>query len=99
MITIFVIVGASNAVNLTDGLDGLAAGCVVFVAIALALFAFLSSHRSLASYLNILYIGGANEIAIFLCAIVGSCLGFLWYNSYPAEILLGDTGSLTLGDC
>lgn len=94
---IFVVAGASNAVNLTDGLDGLAAGCLIMVAGSLALFAFVSNNIELARYLRILYIGGSGEIAIYLCAFIGSCLGFLWYNGYPAQVFMGDTGSLTLG--
>lgn len=97
MITIFVITGASNAVNLTDGLDGLAAGVLVMVAAVLSLFAFLSNHLEMARYLNILYIEGSGEIAIYLCALIGACLGFLWYNGHPAQVFMGDTGSLALG--
>lgn len=94
---IFVITGSSNAVNLTDGLDGLATGCILMVAACLAFIAFVSNHIDLASYLNILYIEGSGEIAIYLCALVGACLGFLWYNGHPAQVFMGDTGSLTLG--
>ncbi len=94
---IFVITGASNAVNLTDGLDGLAAGCLVMVSMVLALFAFLSNHIDLARYLNILYIEGSGEIAVYLFALSGAALGFLWYNGYPAQVFMGDTGSLALG--
>lgn len=93
----FTIAGASNAVNLTDGLDGLAAGCLIIVASSLALFAFVSNHIELAKYLNIIYVEGSGEIAIYLSAFVGACLGFLWYNSHPAQVFMGDTGSLTLG--
>jgi len=94
---VFVITGSSNAVNLTDGLDGLAAGCLVMVSLVLGLFAFLSNHIELARYLNILYIEGSGEIAVLLFAMAGSCLGFLWYNGYPAQVFMGDTGSLSLG--
>lgn len=94
---IFVITGSSNAVNLTDGLDGLAAGCLVMVSMVLALFAFLSNHIDLARYLNILYIEGSGEIAVYLFALAGAALGFLWYNGYPAQVFMGDTGSLALG--
>jgi phospho-N-acetylmuramoyl-pentapeptide-transferase len=97
LLIIFVVAGSSNAVNLTDGLDGLAAGCLIMVAACLALFAFLSNHINLAAYLNILYIEGSGEIAIYLCAFVGACLGFLWYNGHPAQVFMGDTGSLALG--
>lgn len=93
----FVMTGSSNAVNLTDGLDGLASGCCIMVASVLALFAFVSNNVDLARYLNILYIEGSGEIAIFLCGVAGACLGFLWYNGYPAQIFMGDTGSLALG--
>ncbi len=94
---IFVVVGTSNAVNLTDGLDGLAAGCLLMVSLCLALIAFVSNNLDLASYLNILYIEGSGEIAIYLSAFAGACLGFLWYNSHPAQVFMGDTGSLSLG--
>lgn len=93
----FVITGSSNAANLTDGLDGLAAGCMIMVAGCLACIAFMSNHVNVASYLNILYIEGSGEIAIYLCAFIGACLGFLWYNGHPAQVFMGDTGSLTLG--
>jgi phospho-N-acetylmuramoyl-pentapeptide-transferase len=93
----FVITGSSNAVNLTDGLDGLAAGSVIMVASALGIIAFVSNHLDIARYLNILYIEGSGEIAIYLCAMIGACLGFLWYNGHPAQVFMGDTGSLPLG--
>ena len=97
LLFIFVFAGSSNAVNLTDGLDGLAAGSLIMVASALSLVAFLSNNADMASYLNILYIEGSGEVAIYLCALSGACLGFLWYNSHPAQIFMGDIGSLTLG--
>ncbi len=97
LLIVFVITGSSNAVNLTDGLDGLAAGCLVMVSMVLALFAFLSNHIDLARYLNILYIDGSGEIAVYLFAMAGAVLGFLWYNGYPAQVFMGDTGSLALG--
>lgn len=97
LLIIFVVAGSSNAVNLTDGLDGLATGCLIMVASCLALFAFISNHLDLSGYLNILYVEGSGEIAIYLSALVGACIGFLWYNGYPAEIFMGDTGSLALG--
>lgn len=93
----FVITGSSNAANLTDGLDGLAAGCLIIVAGCLAFIAFVSNHITIAGYLNILYIEGSGEIAIYLSALIGACLGFLWYNSHPAQVFMGDTGSLALG--
>jgi phospho-N-acetylmuramoyl-pentapeptide-transferase len=94
---VFVIVGSSNAVNLTDGLDGLAAGCLVMTSTVLAVFAFLSNHIDLSRYLNILYIEKSGEIAIYLFALSGACLGFLWYNGYPAQVFMGDIGSIALG--
>lgn len=97
LFTLFVIVGTSNAVNLTDGLDGLATGCMLFVAAVFAIIAFVSGHVIVADYLNILYIEGAGEIAIFLSSMTGGLLGFLWFNSYPAQVFMGDTGSLALG--
>lgn len=97
LLTVCVITGSSNAVNLTDGLDGLAAGCLILVASCLALIAFISNNVDLAGYLNILYIEGSGEIAIYLSALVGACIGFLWYNGYPAQVFMGDTGSLALG--
>lgn len=96
-LTFFVITGASNGVNLTDGLDGLAAGCLIMVASCLTIIAFVSNNIEIARYLNILYIEGSGEIAIYLSAFAGSCLGFLWYNSHPAQVFMGDTGSLALG--
>jgi phospho-N-acetylmuramoyl-pentapeptide-transferase len=97
LFTFIVIVGSSNAVNLTDGLDGLAIGCLIMTGGALGVIAFLSNHIEIASYLNIFYLEGSGEIAIFLFALVGAGLGFLWYNGHPAQIFMGDTGSLSLG--
>ncbi len=94
---VFVVAGSSNAVNLTDGLDGLASGCLVMVSAVLGLVAFFSNNIEMARYLNILYIEGSVEIGIYLFALVGACLGFLWYNGYPAQVFMGDTGSLALG--
>jgi phospho-N-acetylmuramoyl-pentapeptide-transferase len=96
-IILFVIIGASNATNLTDGLDGLAAGTIFLVSGALSIVAFLSNHIEFSRYLNILYIDGSGEIAIYLSGLCGACLGFLWYNGHPAEIFMGDVGSLSLG--
>jgi len=95
--TYFVIVGTSNAVNLTDGLDGLAIMPSVMVAGALALIAYLSGHSQFSQYLHIAYIQGAGELAIFCCALVGAGLGFLWFNTYPAQVFMGDVGALALG--
>lgn len=97
LITLFIIVGSSNAVNLTDGLDGLASGSVIMVSLVLGLVAFLSNNLEMARYLNILYLEGSAEIGVYLFAVIGACLGFLWYNGYPAQVFMGDTGSLALG--
>lgn len=97
IITIVVVTGSSNAVNLTDGLDGLASGCIILVAVVLSIFAFLSNNSEMARYLNIPYIEGCAEIGVYLCAMAGACLGFLWYNGYPAQVFMGDTGSLAIG--
>lgn len=94
---ICVITGTSNAVNLTDGLDGLAAGCLMMVVMSLAFIAFVSNHINIANYLNIVYIEGSGEISIYLSAFAGACLGFLWFNGHPAQVFMGDIGSLTLG--
>jgi phospho-N-acetylmuramoyl-pentapeptide-transferase len=94
---VLVLTGTSNAVNLTDGLDGLAIGTVVFAAVAFALLAYVSGHSKIAEYLQILYVPGAGELTVFCAAVFGASLGFLWYNSHPAEIFMGDTGSLALG--
>jgi phospho-N-acetylmuramoyl-pentapeptide-transferase len=92
-----VIVGASNAVNLTDGLDGLAVGPTITTALTLAVFAYIAGTITVAEYLNIPHVNGAAELAIFLSAIGAACLGFLWFNSYPAEVFMGDVGALSLG--
>jgi len=97
LLVLFVVVGASNSVNLTDGLDGLAGGCLVLVAGSFAIIAFLSNNTEIAGYLNILYIQGSGEVAVYLAAFAGGVLGFLWYNGYPAQLFMGDTGSLALG--
>ncbi len=97
LFTLFVITGSSNAVNLTDGLDGLASGCLIMVAAVMAIMAFFSNNIELAHYLNILYIEDSGEIAIYMCALMGACLGFLWFNGSPAQVFMGDTGSLALG--
>jgi phospho-N-acetylmuramoyl-pentapeptide-transferase len=97
LLIVFVIVGSSNAVNLTDGLDGLASGCLIMVAISFGIISFLSNNVYMAKYLNILYLEGVEDIGIYLFATAGALLGFLWYNGYPAQIFMGDTGSLALG--
>ncbi|MBI3288866.1 MAG: phospho-N-acetylmuramoyl-pentapeptide-transferase [Elusimicrobia bacterium] len=97
VVAVLMIVGSSNAVNLTDGLDGLAAGSVMFCALAYAVLAYTAGNVKLAYYLRIVHVEGAGEIAIYLAGLIGACLGFLWFNSYPAQIFMGDTGSLFLG--
>ena len=97
IIGILAVVGSSNAVNLTDGKDGLAVGCSIICALTYAAFAYLSGHRILADYLQIPFISGAGEVTIFATAIAGACIGFLWYNCHPASMFMGDTGSLALG--
>jgi phospho-N-acetylmuramoyl-pentapeptide-transferase len=92
-----VLIGASNAVNLTDGLDGLACGTLLISALAYGLFAYLAGNVKLSSYLRLIPVAGAGELTIYLSAMAGACLGFLWYNGYPAAIFMGDTGSLFLG--
>ncbi|MCK4956180.1 MAG: phospho-N-acetylmuramoyl-pentapeptide-transferase [Candidatus Cloacimonetes bacterium] len=94
---IFMIVGTSNAVNLTDGLDGLAGGTIAFSGFALGAMAYFKGHYHIANYLNLEFIQNAGELTIFTSALIGTIMGFLWYNSKPAEIFLGDTGSLSLG--
>ena len=97
IITIFVVTAVSNGSNLNDGMDGMAAGNSAIMGVALAVLAYVSSHVVLADYLNIMFIPGSEEVVVFLCAFVGALIGFLWYNSYPAQIFMGDTGSLTIG--
>ncbi len=97
LFTLLVIVGTSNAVNLTDGLDGLAIGPMAVAAAVYALLAYLAGHAGLATYLQLPYVPGAGELAVFCGSMVGAGLGFLWYNAYPAEIFMGDVGSLALG--
>jgi len=97
LLAVFVIVGTSNAVNLTDGLDGLAIGPVLITAGAFMVLAYLAGHVKIASYLQIPYVSGSGELSIFCGAIVGASMGFLWYNTYPAQLFMGDTGSVPLG--
>lgn len=94
---IMVIVGTSNAVNLTDGLDGLVSGPIIIVSILFLMIAYFSGHIEMAQYLNIYYVAGAGEIAVYLSSVIGAMIGFLWFNFYPAQVFMGDTGSLTLG--
>ncbi|HEU4632253.1 MAG TPA: phospho-N-acetylmuramoyl-pentapeptide-transferase [Gemmatimonadaceae bacterium] len=93
----FVLTGTSNAVNLTDGLDGLAAGLMAIAIITFALFAYVMGRIDTSAYLNIFYLRGAGELAVFCTATAGACIGFLWFNAHPAEVFMGDTGSLALG--
>ena len=97
LFVVVVIVGSSNAVNITDGLDGLAIGCVVIIAITYGILSYITGHAKISEYLNIFYHPQAGELAVFCAGILGSGLGFLWFNSHPAEIFMGDTGSLALG--
>ena len=96
-IVIFIITAVSNGANLTDGIDGLAAGTSAISVLALGIFAFVSGNVILSSYLNIMYIPNSGEMTVFISAFVGALIGFLWYNSYPASVFMGDTGSLTIG--
>jgi phospho-N-acetylmuramoyl-pentapeptide-transferase len=96
-IMVFIITATSNAVNLTDGLDGLAIGCVGIAALALGLIAYISGNEIFSRYLNIIYLPGNGELMVYCAAMVGASLGFLWFNSYPAQVIMGDTGSLALG--
>jgi phospho-N-acetylmuramoyl-pentapeptide-transferase len=95
--TIFVVTAVSNGANLTDGLDGLATGTSAIQGVALGILAYVSSNVNYAGYLNIMYIPGAGELVIFAAAFIGATIGFLWFNSYPAQVFMGDTGSLALG--
>ena len=97
LMIIFVITACSNGANLTDGLDGLSAGTSAIVAVAIGVLAYLSGNLLNSNYLNIMYIPGAGEVAVFMAAFVGALIGFLWYNTFPAQVFMGDTGSLTIG--
>lgn len=96
-ITVLAIVGSSNAVNLTDGLDGLAIGCTIIVTIVFIVLTYVAGHFNFASYLQIPYVPGAGELTVFCAAMLGASVGFLWYNCHPAQVFMGDTGSLALG--
>ncbi len=96
-IVIFIVTAVSNGANITDGIDGLATGTSAIIGVTLMLFAYVSGNFILADYLNIMYIPNCSELVIFMAAFVGACVGFLWYNSYPAQVFMGDTGSLALG--
>lgn len=97
LIVVFIVTAVSNGANITDGIDGLATGVSALIGIGLGIFAYASGDIRFADYLNILYIPGIGELSIFIAALVGACVGFLWYNSYPAQVFMGDTGSLMLG--
>ncbi|MBC7629814.1 phospho-N-acetylmuramoyl-pentapeptide-transferase [Ferruginibacter sp.] len=97
IIVIIIVTAVSNGANLTDGLDGLATGVSAVIGICLGIFAYVSGNIKLAEYLNIMYIPNLGELSIFIASFVGACIGFLWYNSYPAQVFMGDTGSLALG--
>ena len=96
-IIVIIVISVSNGANITDGLDGLATGTSAIIGITLAIFAYLSGNLVFSDYLNILYIPKSSELVIFISSFVGACIGFLWYNSYPAKVFMGDTGSLALG--
>lgn len=97
LVTIFVVTAVSNGANLNDGMDGMAAGNSAIIGVTLGILAYVSSHIEYASYLNIMYIPGSEELVIFICAFIGALIGFLWYNAFPAQVFMGDTGSLTIG--
>ncbi|HMR43508.1 MAG TPA: phospho-N-acetylmuramoyl-pentapeptide-transferase [Saprospiraceae bacterium] len=96
-IVIFIVTAVSNAANLTDGLDGLATGVSAIIGVTLGIFAYVSGNAIAAKYLNIMFLPGTSELVIFSACFLGACIGFLWYNAYPAQVFMGDTGSLTLG--
>lgn len=97
LVTTFVITAVSNGANLNDGMDGMCAGNSAIIGVALGILAYVSGHIQFASYLNVMYIPGTEEVVVFLCAFVGALIGFLWYNAYPAKVFMGDTGSLAIG--
>ena len=97
LMTILVVTAVSNGANLNDGMDGMCAGNSAIIGVALGIFAYVSSHIGYASYFDIMYIPRSEELVVFLCAFVGAMVGFLWYNAYPAQVFMGDTGSLTIG--
>ena len=97
IMTIFVVTAVSNGANLNDGMDGMCAGNSAIIGVVLGILAYVSSHLEFAAYLNIMYIPGSQELVVFFCAFIGALIGFLWYNAYPAQVFMGDTGSLTIG--
>lgn len=96
-VTTFIVMAVSNGANLNDGMDGMCAGNSAIICLALGVLAYVSSHINLAAYLNIMFIPGSEELVIFMCAFMGGLIGFLWYNAYPAQVFMGDTGSLAIG--
>ena len=97
IMTVFVVTAVSNGANLNDGMDGMCAGNSAIIGVVLGILAYVSSHLEFAAYLNIMYIPGSQELVVFFCAFIGALIGFLWYNAYPAQVFMGDTGSLTIG--
>lgn len=97
IMTILVVTAVSNGANLNDGMDGMCAGNSAIIGVTIGILAYVSSHMEFANYLNIMYIPGSQELVVFMCAFVGALIGFLWYNAYPAQVFMGDTGSLTIG--
>jgi len=97
LVVIFIVTAVSNGSNITDGVDGLATGISAIIGVCLGVFAYASGNIRMAEYLNIMYIPNIGELSIFIAAMVGACIGFLWYNAYPAQVFMGDTGSLALG--
>ena len=97
IMTILVVTAVSNGANLNDGMDGMCAGTSAIIGVALGILAYVSSHIEYAAYLNIMYIPGSQELVVFMCAFIGALIGFLWYNAFPAQVFMGDTGSLTIG--
>ena len=97
LVVIFIVTAVSNGANMTDGLDGLATGTSAIIGTTLGILAYVSGNVFFADYLNIMYIPNSGELVIYMAAFVGACVGFLWYNSYPAQVFMGDTGSLALG--
>ena len=97
LVVIFIITAVSNGANITDGIDGLAAGTSAIIGLTIAIFAYLSGNAIFSQYLNIMYIPNSGELVIFASAFIGACIGFLWYNAFPAQVFMGDTGSLMLG--
>ena len=96
-IVVFIITAVSNSANLTDGIDGLATGCSAIIGATLGIFCYVSGNMVFANYLDIMFIPNLSELVVFMSSFVGACVGFLWYNSYPAQVFMGDVGSLSIG--